>query len=257
MTSSDSSLLAIASQGPIDGFDDALGRLQALENEIDPGDGLFWFNRLYRAAMQTVSEAARKHRFGDADFVERLDCHGAGLYFVALAAHLSDPGSGPSAWEPPLRARTRGDIRPVQFALAGLNAHLNRDLPVALVMTFIELDGEPRRETSAHADFGQLCALHESILLEPRAWLPASLGPAALEHAREELGALLELWCPRRARDAAWVAAEVRWALRGSPVVARHQLDVLDRLVQLGSRSLLLSGAPVELGSGPASSGRA
>jgi len=253
MGSSDSSLLAIASQGPVDGYDETLARLHALENELDPSDGLFWFNRLYIATMRTVSEATRKHRFADPRFVERLDCHGAGLYFVALAAHLSDPGTGPSAWEPPLRARTRADIRPLQFALAGLNAHVNRDLPVALVTTFIEFDGEPRRETSAHSDYGLMCAIQESTLLEPRAWLPASLGPAELERARAELGALLELWSSRRAREAAWVAAEVRWALRGNPVVARHQLDTLDRLVQLGSRGLLLSGAAVELGSGPAS----
>jgi hypothetical protein len=253
MGSSDSSLLAIASQGPIDGYDDALGRLQALEAELDPSDGLFWFNRLYSATLRTVSELARKHRFADPRFVELLDCHAAGLYFVALAAHLSDPGSGPAAWEPSLRGRTRADIRPLQFALAGLNAHLNRDLPVALVTAFIELDGEPRRETPAHADYNHVCAIQESTLLEPRTWLPASLGHAELERARGELGALLELWSLRRARDAAWAAAEVRWALRGNPVVARHQLDALDRLVQLGSRGLLLSGAAVELGAGPTS----
>ena len=207
MGSSDSSLLAIASQGPIDGYDDALERLQALENELDPSDGLFWFNRLYSATMRTVSEATRKHRFGDPRFVERLDCHGAALYFVALAAHLSDPGAGPSAWEPPLRARTRADIRPLQFALAGLNAHINRDLPVALVTTFIELDGEPRRETPAHTDYGHVCALQESTLRDPSAWLPSSLGQAELERARAELGALLELWSSRRALDAAWASA--------------------------------------------------
>jgi uncharacterized protein DUF5995 len=254
MGSSDSTLLAIASKGPIDGYDDALERLHALETELDPSDGLFWFNRLYIATTRAVSDAHRKHRFDDPRFVERLDCHGAGLYFVALAAHLSDPGSGPSAWEPILRARTRADIRPLQFALAGLNAHVNRDLPVALVTTFMELDGEPRRETQAHTDYQRVCAIQESTLLQPRVWLPASLADAEPERAGAELGALLELWSLRRARDAAWVAAEVRWALRGSPVVARHQLDALDHLVQLGSRGLLLSGAAVELGAGPASS---
>lgn len=254
MGRSDSTLLAIASKGPINGYDDVLGRLQALESELDLSDGLFWFNRLYAATVAAVSEASRKHRFAEPRFIEHLDCQFAGLYFVALAAHLSDPGTGPSAWEPLFQARSRADIRPLQFALAGLNAHVNRDLPVALVTTCIELDREPARETPAHTDYQQVCAVEEGTLRDPRAWLPASLRHGEIERSREELEALLEVWSLRRARDAAWAAAEVRWALRGSPVVARHQLDALDRLVELSGRGLLLSGSPVDRRSGPASS---
>lgn len=254
MGSLDSSLLEIASRGPIDSYADALDRLRALEAELAPSDGLFWFNRLYESTLVAVIEASNEDRFSDPAFSERLDCHFAGLYFVALAAHLSDPGAGPSAWAPLFQARGRRDIHPLQFAFAGLNAHFNRDLPVALATTFLELDREPARETPAHTDYQHLCAILESTLHDWRAWLAPSLPGAALERARGDLDALLELWSPRRARDAAWVAAEVRWALRGSPVVARHQLDALDRLVELASRALLLSGSPVERRTGPASS---
>ncbi|HWO14701.1 MAG TPA: DUF5995 family protein [Polyangiaceae bacterium] len=242
MTSSDSSLLAIASKGPVDDYVDVLARLQALEAELDPSDGLFWFHRLYRLTTAAVREASRKHRFADARCIERLHCHFAGLYFVALSAHLSDPGTGPSAWAPLFQARTRTDITACQFAVAGLNAHLNRDLPVALVNTCLELDREPGRETPLHGDYQHVGAIQEHVLRDVNAWLPAP-EPDAPERARAELTALLELWSARRARDAAWIAAEVRWALRGSPLVARHHLDALDRMVELASRALLLPGS--------------
>src|SRR5687767_6105255 len=140
MGKSDSALLAIVSTGPVESVADVSRRLRAIEAELDAHDGLSWFNRLYASMTLSLSENGRKHRFDETLFVERLGCHFADLYFVALTAHLGDPGSGPSAWEPLFQSRTREGILPVQYALAGVNAHINRDLPVALVNTFLELE---------------------------------------------------------------------------------------------------------------------
>ena len=63
----------------------------------------------------------------------------AWLYFDAIAA--ADP---PSAWRPLFASAERRGILPLQFAFAGMNAHINRDLPVALVETWGELGLEPR-----------------------------------------------------------------------------------------------------------------
>lgn len=242
-TSSDSTILAIASKGPVDSFEEVSVRLRALDAAFDASDGLYWFNRLYGATLAAVLEAGRKHRFADLRFVERLECHLANLYFVALAAHLSDPGTGACAWEPLFLARTRPSVSRVQFALAGLNAQLNRDLPVALVSAFIELDCEPGRETPCHTDYQQAGAQIEATLRGTRSWLHESLSAAEIEHEQAELETLLAVWSPRRARDAGWIAAEVRWALRGSPLVARHQLEALDRMVELAGHGLLLAGS--------------
>jgi len=35
------------------------------------------------------------------------------------------------------------NLLPLQFALAGMNAHINRDLPAAIVATYGELGGVP------------------------------------------------------------------------------------------------------------------
>jgi uncharacterized protein DUF5995 len=236
---SDSTLLALASAGPAQTYSDVMVRLRAIEAELDERDGLIWFNRLYAQMTSNVIDDARRHRFGDLLFLERLDCHFANLYFGALAASISDPGSGPACWEPLLQSRARAGILPLQYALAGVNAHINRDLPVALVTTFLELGRTPHREGSEHVDYLAINAVLEATYLDAKAWLVTG-DARELDGALGQVDDLLAMFSVKRARDAAWVAGEVRWALRGSPALARHHLEALDRLVGLASRGLLL-----------------
>jgi uncharacterized protein DUF5995 len=238
MKNSDSALLALASAGPVETHEAVLARLRAMGAELEPSDGLVWFIRLYTAMTASVVEHVRKNRFEDPTFIERLDCHWANLYFVALAAHITDPGTGPACWEPLFRVRTQAGILPVQYAVVGANAHINRDLPLALVTTCLELDREPGRETSCFADYQRHGAALEAALGDVKAWLLTPSAPAS-DSALGQLDDVLEVWSPRRAREAAWIVAEVRWALRASPVVSRHQLEALDRMLGMANRGLL------------------
>ena len=77
--------------------------------------------------------------FRDPSFLARLDVVFANLFLAALGAAKSDPAKLPRAWAPLVDARTTHGIAPLQFALAGMSAHINRDLPVALVATCTEL----------------------------------------------------------------------------------------------------------------------
>jgi hypothetical protein len=58
----------------------------------------------------------------------------ANLYFAA-AGTASNPAAVPLAWRPLAARRAVAGIEPVQFALSGMNAHINHDLPLAVVST--------------------------------------------------------------------------------------------------------------------------
>lgn len=257
MAGNDSSLLALASSGPVRTYAEVAARLRAFDAELDAGDGLVWFTRWYAALI----DGARRHRFVDSAFVESLECHAADRYFQALGAHLSDPGSGPSAWEPLFHARGGSRALPVQLAITGINAHVNYDLPLALVTTCAELEQAPTREAPAHGDCLRLGTLFDAVLCDTKAWLtsvpqqqvpqqqvPQQQVPQQVPHeqapAKAQLEAVLSIWSSKRACEAAWASAEVRWALRASPSIAHHHLEALDRMVGLAGRSLLCPWQP-------------
>ena len=68
-----------------------------------------------------------------------LDVVFANLYFDALVRAERDAASIPSAWKPLLNGRTKSRVARIQFALAGMNAHINRDLPAGIVAVFEHL----------------------------------------------------------------------------------------------------------------------
>lgn len=254
MASNDSTLLAIASAGPVHTLAELARRLQSLDAALEVGDALGWFNRWYAALTAALIESSRRHRFVDAAFVERLECRAADRYLDALAAHLADPGSGPSCWEPLFQARGGDGALPIQYAIAGINAHVNHDLPIALVAACGDRDRAPPRDAPEHRDYQRLGAILDDVLCDARAWFSdgtsAASAPTAAEpeegpassgalSPRAQLDEVLSIWSTKRACEAAWAAAEVRWALRVSPLISHHHLEALDRMVGLANRSLL------------------
>jgi hypothetical protein len=86
----------------------------------------------------TVTEAIENKvaggGFSDPAWLSELDVLFAGLYFDALAGELSG-GSCPECWKAMFSVRDQVKIARIQFALAGMNAHINHDLPMAIVST--------------------------------------------------------------------------------------------------------------------------
>jgi Family of unknown function (DUF5995) len=219
--------------------DDVVALMRALEAALPPGDGVVWFLRLYRPVTETVAEGARPGGpYADPRCVRWLDVVFANMFFRALRDSSRSPNAVPKAWAPLFDARGRRGIAPLQFALAGMNAHINRDLPFALVETWEALGLEPERDGAAYSDFVLVNELLERV--EER--VKADFATGAVAHVERSLGEIddaVAMWKVSRARDAAWTNGETLWALRSAPTLRAEFAAALDRLVGFAGRGLL------------------
>lgn len=231
-------LLELVTAGPCRNYSEVLTRLQAVNAALPAGDGIRWFGQLYAEMTAAVANHAQAGGFGEPRFLEALDCVFADLYFSALASFLRDPASTPGAWSPLFARRTARDVASVQFAVAGVNAHINRDLPLALVATFERFGITPSRDDRRYADY----LVVDRILAKVHAQVKTVLVTGLLGAGDVALGPIddaVELWSLEHARSAAWCTAELRWHLRVSDFLSAQQLSTLDGLVGLASRGIL------------------
>jgi Family of unknown function (DUF5995) len=212
--------------------DEVIARMEAIVAPLRAGDGVCCFTRLYLDVTQAVQAQLARTSFADPEFLSQLDVVFAGLFFDALEAPKP-----PHAWAPLLEARGRRGIAPLQFALAGMNAHINRDLPVALVTCWREYGIKP----DAHGDFERVNSLLEQVeAREKERYLGGPLRLVdRLVHRFDRIDDVLAMWNVRRARDAAWTNAQALWALRDDAPLADAYLATLDRTVGFAGRGLL------------------
>jgi hypothetical protein len=209
-----------------------VARMEAILSDLPKDDGVACFTRLYLAVTENVQVALKPRAFADPRFLERLDVVFANLFFAALQRP-------PRAWAPLFACRRQPDTAPIQFALCGMNAHINRDLPVALVRTAAELGVDLGRAARQHRDFTAINAL----LAATEAAVKRELATGIVHLADEALGKVddrIAMWDVGRAREAAWVQGQILWRLRDLPPLSRRYLDTLDRTVGFAGRGLLV-----------------
>jgi len=221
---------------------DVIARLHAIENAAPRSDGVACFAHLYRQVTEGVNAQLAGQTFEDGRFLERLDVCFAGLFFAALEAWERDRASAPSAWVPLFEQRSRRGVTPLQYALAGMNAHINRDLPVALVTTCEELGLDLRDGSPEQADFervnvllGQVEAKIKHLYLS--GWLALV---DRVVHRFHRIDDIVAMWDVGRARDAAWINGQALWALREEQRLGSEFMEVLDRMVGFAGRGLLV-----------------
>jgi hypothetical protein len=237
-------LRPILDQKPATTVAEVLERLRAIVAALPPRDGIRAFTGLYLAVTEAVEAEVKPDAFEDAPFVRWLDVVFANNYFAALRNALFATGPVPKAWEPLVEARGKPRVLPLQFALAGMNAHINRDLPLALVTTCEGRNVELRDGTPQQRDFRRINPLLE--LVEAR--VKQELVTDALSDfdvALGELDDVIAMWKVERAREAAWTQAEALWAIRGLPHLSSELVATLDRFVGFAGRGLL---RPLALG---------
>ncbi|MFI1355758.1 DUF5995 family protein [Streptomyces sp. NPDC020898] len=208
--------------------DQVVSRMRALEAHLPPRDGLAVFNRVYLAVTEAVDHRLERGVFPDPQAAITLDVRFAELYL-----RVAEEDHAPSCWRPLLQFRHHPGVRPLQFALAGINAHIGHDLALAVVDACRTLDCEPADLEDEFEHVGDLL-----VSLEERIREELMPGPDLLQIA-DPLTHLLGSWSMDRARAATWSAARALWALRRLPDVAEEFTDRLDAAVGFASRMLL------------------
>ena len=130
------------SDAPVTSVAEAITRMEAIAAALPAADGLACFNRMYLEVTRQVNSQLGQGFFADPVFMSHLDAVFANLYFAA-ASTAGDLAAVPLAWRPLVEQRAAAGIEPVQFALAGMNAHINHDLPLAMVSTCTALATSP------------------------------------------------------------------------------------------------------------------
>lgn len=219
-----------------------LARLQSVAAELAASDGVARFNHLYLEVTQAVDAGAQTEAFEDPAFLQALDVTFAGLYFDALDAAAA--GSAlPRCWAPLFAARSDPHIAPIQFALAGMNAHINHDLALALVSTCAGQGITPDTGSAAHRDFVKVNATLAAVEAQVKAeYLTGLVGVA--DEVLGRIDDVVAIWSVSEARNAAWTHAQMLWAIRGNAVLTKALEDTLDGTVGFAGRGLLVPTLP-------------
>jgi hypothetical protein len=116
-------------------IDELVARMEALLEPLQArGDARRYFHGTYLRTTKAVGAELRAGGFLDVDWVERWDVAFARLYLDALEA--DQRGEVPSEpWKVAFAAADDGasTLPPLRHVLLGMNAHINYDLPQALL----------------------------------------------------------------------------------------------------------------------------
>lgn len=197
-----SGLLAIVTSAPPSSIDDVIQIMQKLDTALPANDGLKWFNLLYLEVTQQVRQHPPASDWKAPVWLSRLDVIFATLYFKAIADSLTG-NLIPSSWQALFEARQRTGIDRIQFALAGMNAHINHDLALALLAIDSEMHQGFSVDTPEHQDYEHVNDLLQAVLPQALTMLATGiLGQLAEDTGK--IGKLLAIWNVRAARDLAW-----------------------------------------------------
>jgi Family of unknown function (DUF5995) len=222
---------------------DQLTRLQEVLERLPPlyaGNPVADFNKLYTVITRKVLDRLYAGAFADPAFLSRLDVEFAARYFDALRLWTEGSPGTPEVWAIMFRRCNDGyDPRPLPSAAAGVNAHINFDLPFALVTTFAHLESDPVDDGDQHADYLQINDIFADSI--------PSLRRGYLEKWQLILDTMngdLDDWCEAElveyTRDIAWRNAQRLWAIRHHAEELYRERCRLDRNAA-GVGRLLLS----------------
>jgi Family of unknown function (DUF5995) len=212
-------------------IEELIGRMEdLLESLRAAADQRQHFHATYLRTTIAVAEKLRGGGFNDARWVERWDVAFAGLYLDALQTALA--GRRPTRpWDVAFNAPA--GLPPLRYVLLGMNAHVNYDLPQALLAVitdeeFADLTLLARRE-SDHRVIDEVLASRVGAEDDE---LAAISGPGSpLDRLLRPLSRLGTRRFLREAREKVWANAVVLSEARmGGPETYASALKQLEEL---------------------------
>jgi hypothetical protein len=251
----------------VDGVVEVVAVLEAMQAEADQrpplhdNDGVACFDYLYTVITKNVLRCVQNQLlpddpcFHDKAFMACLDVAFANRYLAAMGQ--GEPPFQPRCWQSLLDHREIRDISPLIFAVAGVNAHVNFDLPLALIEACAVAGCELESGTN-HSDYqliNHIFAVHMQQLrqhFENR--FERGFDKAAISKIENVVGDIVVVV----ARDLAWITAKKLWRVHADEArilrfaqsrdrwVARANWSLfqLDRLPAMAFRSLHLVPGP-------------
>jgi len=220
---------------------DQLTKLQDVLDRVPPlleSNPLADFNKLYLRITTSVLERLDDGRFADPQFLSRLDVEFAARYFDALRA-WSDGGSAcPRTWSVLFRRIAGPDCRPLPSAVAGVNAHINFDLPFALVTTFDHLGTGPVDDGDQHHDYLQINDIFGEAIPELRRGYLDNW-QLIIDTINGDLDDMWQGELVEYTRNVAWRNAQKLWALRHDLTATAAERERLDGTAAMFGKLLL------------------
>ncbi|HZY63077.1 MAG TPA: DUF5995 family protein [Edaphobacter sp.] len=236
LSQQDQLLYAIVSSAAPATIDDVLKMMQSIDSLLPDNDGLKWFNRLYMMVTKEVDLNPPDGGWKDSVWLLRLDVVFAGFYFRAIAAFLNGSEKIAQSWSALMEMRYHAGIDRIQFALAGMNAHINHDLALALIETNRESSIDPALDSPQHMDYEAVNELLNRVMPSALQMLATGLlGLVAQDTGK--IGRLLAFWNICRARDLAWDFSNSLKLLRG--VALDTSLAAQDQMTGVVGRAIL------------------
>ncbi len=219
-------------------IEDVIDRMTWVDGTLPRDDGVAIFNRMYRHVTRLIDDAVDHGAFEAGEFLARLDVHFANLFFDAYDADRAG-APVPRAWAPLFENRDRPNTHPVQFALAGMNAHISHDLPHAVVGTCREAGSVPVDESPEHHDFTRTNQVLEDASEEIKSWFHTG-AVATLDDMGGRFDDALSMWGIHVARAGAWMVSQTLWGLSDNPGMLTLFERGHRRAVEMTSRGILI-----------------
>lgn len=175
-------------------------------------DGIWCFNNLYADITAKVLAGVNNRDYPDNGFMASLDVAFANRYLDALRQEDAQQGGAPAPWRL-LIDRRREPLAQIQFAAAGVNAHIDFDLAAAVVEVWLEGGGGPH-DGEQHNTYQQIDGVFAGEMSKLRHEFEHSkLGGFDRGKVDRFLNFISD-WTVNLTRDLAWGNAARMWALR-------------------------------------------